>query len=167
MMLMLVAACGCEATARDVWQNVVLPGRADDRPSRGVDLPPAPIPANVPPRRVRSTAQDAEWGVSLDEAIRIALERARVIRILAGRRRRRAGRRIYDAAITQTSIDQALARFDAVLSQANSGSRTDTRRRPRFDRPYASRIVSTPFDSYQSTLALRKRMCSAAASTLH
>ena len=25
MMLMLVAVCGCAVTARDVWQNVVLP----------------------------------------------------------------------------------------------------------------------------------------------
>jgi outer membrane protein TolC len=158
MILLLVAMCGCGVTARDVWQNVVLPEERTVEHREVSDLPPAPIPANEPPRTVFDPRPNTpEWAVSLDEAIRIALERARVIRILTGTTATASGATIYDAAVTQTSIDQALARFDAVLSQANSWSRIDS--------PVAtndltdlsrSRIISTPFDTYQSTLGLTK-----------
>src|SRR5260370_1181814 len=64
-------------------------------------LPPAPIPDNVPPRTVSDLRPDTEeWPLSLDEAIRIALENAKIVRMLAGTTAVASGQTIYDPAIT-------------------------------------------------------------------
>jgi outer membrane protein TolC len=55
----------------------------------------------------------------LDEAIRIALQNAEVIRVLTGVSATSSGRTIYDAAVATTPIDEAVGRFDPVFS-ANS-----------------------------------------------
>ena len=56
----------------------------------------------------------------LDEAIRIALENDRVIRVLAGVTAVNSGRTIYDVAIANTVIDQQQARFDPLITVNNN-----------------------------------------------
>ncbi len=64
--------------------------------------------------------------LSLDEAIRTALLNSEVVRVLAGVTAVSSGRTIYDAAITNTTIDQERARFDPTVSVTNSWDRTET-----------------------------------------
>ena len=95
--------------------------------------------------------------MSLDEAIRIALENAHVVRTLSGLSVVPSGQTIYDAAIVNTTIDQQQARFDPVLSQSNVWSRTNVP----FGvldpfNPFESLITGAPTDAYQSQLGLTK-----------
>lgn len=158
MMLLFLAVGGCGATTHEVLRNIVLPEERTIAYRETSELPSVPIPANVPPRTVLDPRPETpEWALSLDEAIRIAIERSRVVRVLTGITAVSSGQTVYDAAITHTTIDQALARFDAVLAQNNTWSRTNT--------PTASNdltdftrsiITSTPVESYQSNLSLTK-----------
>ncbi len=121
-------------------------------------LPPAPLPETPPPRTVSSPRADTpDWPLSLDEAIRIALENAHVVRTLAGVTAVPSGQTIYDAAIVNTTIDQQQARFDPVLSQNNTWTRSNV---PfgvldPLD-PFQSLITSAPTDAYLSQLSLTK-----------
>jgi outer membrane protein TolC len=63
--------------------------------------------------------------MSLDDAIRIAVQNARVVRQLAGTTATASGRTIYDAAITNTTIDQAQAAFDPAFKWNNTWNRTN------------------------------------------
>jgi outer membrane protein TolC len=158
MMLLFLTTCGCGATTHEVLRNIVLPEERTVAYRDTSELPSVPIPANVPPRTVLDPRLETpEWTLSLDEAIRIALERCRVVRVLAGITAVASGQTIYDAAITQTSIDQALARFDAVLTQNNTWSRTNTPTGSNDLTDFTrSVITNTPVESYQSNLGLTK-----------
>ena len=118
--LTLLAACGCvlpDYGNGNLCQYVILPEQRVIEYHDPSQLPPARIPDNAPPRTVSDPRPDtAEWRLSLDEAIRIALENAKVIRVLAGTTAVSSGQTIYDAAITNTTIDQAQAVFDPVLT---------------------------------------------------
>ena len=77
------------------------------------------------PEPVTVATQDSpaeERFLSLNEALRRALENSEVIRVLAGVSATSSGRTIYDTAIAVTPIDIAKAKFDPVL-QANSTQR--------------------------------------------
>ena len=77
------------------------------------NLPPAPIPQVPPPQTVATPALPGDpKELSLDEAIRIALVNARVIRLLAGLTAQASGRAIYDTAVVNTTIDQEQARIE-------------------------------------------------------
>ena len=87
-------------------------------------LPNTPAPAtisdpqeNVPDRHL-----------SLDEAIRTALANARVVRVLAGVSAVSSGRTIYDAAVTNTGIDQAQGRFDPTVTVQNNWNQVESPR---------------------------------------
>ncbi len=72
-------------------------------------------------------ADRPEYLLSLDEAIRIALSNAEVVRVLTGFSASSTGQTIYDPAITNTQIDQARARFDPNLNLLQSDwSRRET-----------------------------------------
>ena len=115
--LAVVAQCGVCATASDVCNNIILPEQRTIDYHDPAQLPPARIPPNTPPRTVSEPQPGTvEWPLSLDEAIRIALQHAKVIRVLAGTTAIASGQTIYDAAITNTTIDQAQAVFDPVLA---------------------------------------------------
>lgn len=58
--------------------------------------------------------------ISLDEAIRIALEHVEVVRTLAGNTATASGRTIYDAAITNATVDQAKSAFDPTFTINNN-----------------------------------------------
>ena len=75
---------------------------------------------SVPPNTVSTKTELEPFPVSLDDVIRIALDRTDVVRILAGTTAVSSGQTIYDAAITNTTIDQNNARFDPVLSSTNT-----------------------------------------------
>jgi outer membrane protein TolC len=61
--------------------------------------------------------------LSLDEAIRIALVNANVVRVLTGVTATPSGSTIYDAAITNTTIDFERAVFDPTVSVNNTWNR--------------------------------------------
>ena len=119
----------CTRTTRGkVCQNVILPEQRSIEYHDPAQLPPARIPDNVAAaHRLRPAARDAPSGsCRWTRPSRIALENARVIRVLAGTTATSSGQTIYDAAITNTTIDQAQARFDPTLTQNNTWSRTNT-----------------------------------------
>src|SRR5260370_442624 len=156
MSLLLVAACGCGVTAREVWQSVILPEARTIDYRDPLELPAVPIPASAAPKTVSNLRPElTDWHLSLDEAIRIALERTRTVRVLAGTTATASGQTIYDAAITNTTIDQAQARFDPTLTQNNQWSRTNT---PTATTNLAdftrSVITNNATDAYLSTLGL-------------
>src|SRR6202453_2073725 len=126
IILVLLFACGC-GTARDVMQYVIMPEqRTVDQidPDRLPSVPIKPIP---PPRTVSNLRPETrDWNLSLDETIRIALENTKVVRVLAGATVTSSGQTIYDAAITNTTIDQQQAAFDPVLKENNQVGFTNT-----------------------------------------
>src|SRR6187397_1580083 len=73
---------------------------------------PAPLPPSSQPPTVSNPPTGDQRFFALDDAIRTSLGNGRVVRILAGVSAVNSGRTIYDAAITNTTIDQALGRFD-------------------------------------------------------
>ena len=84
-------------------------------------LPRYEMPELPPPPTVTNRTQDLEPRyLTLDDAIRTALANARVVRILAGNTAVASGSTIYDAALTNTSIDQANARSMLVFVSAAS-----------------------------------------------
>ena len=113
-------------TADDVVHSVILPEQRTIEHRDPSELPPARIPQNTPPRTVQDPQLDTpEWRLSLDEALRISLENAKVIRVLAGTAATTSGQTIYEAAITNTTIDQARATFDPVLAQKSTFTHSD------------------------------------------
>jgi outer membrane protein TolC len=160
--LAVVTACGCALPARDVarhvCRNIIMPEQRTIDYRDPAPLPPARIPDSLPPRTVSDPRPDTpEWRLSLDDAIRIALENARVVRVLAGTTATASGQTIYDAAITNTTIDQAQAAFDPALRWNSLWSRTNI---PGgvldLIDPTRADIRGTPTDAYRSDLALTK-----------
>ena len=72
---------------------------------RYAHLPAVDVPTTVDPERQQELPT---YSLTLDEAIRIALDNSEVIRVLGGT----SGRTVYDPAIANTQIDRARARFD-------------------------------------------------------
>jgi outer membrane protein TolC len=90
-------------------------------------LPRAPLPEIPPPATVSEPAPKlAPTELSLDEAIHIALANCQVVRILSGVTATASGQTIYDAAISNTAIDDARSVFDPTLTVKNSWNRIDT-----------------------------------------
>ncbi|MFL5330166.1 MAG: TolC family protein [Gemmataceae bacterium] len=107
--------------------NIILPEARTVKFHDPAQLPPAKIPDAPPPRTVAdSKPNEPQWQLSLDDAIRCALENAKVIRVLAGLTATTSGQTIYDPAITNTTIDQEQARFDPVFTANNHWARTET-----------------------------------------
>jgi outer membrane protein TolC len=180
--LVLLTACGCGLAPDDVVRNIILPEQRSIEYRDPSQFPPAHLPDSVPPRTVTNHRPETqEWPLSLDEAIRIALENSRVIRTLAGTFAVASGRTIYDAAIVNTTIDQAQAVFDPTLKWNNTWNRTNVpmgefegaaaapgstgttgtgatgtpTARPRFG-PLETFITSTPSDAYHTDAGLTK-----------
>src|SRR4029079_10872579 len=88
-------------------------------------LPRPPIPPPPPPPTVSNPAPPVTpQEMSLDDAIRIALANSKVVRILAGTTAVSSGQTIYDPAITNTTVDEARAGFDPVVTANNTFSRS-------------------------------------------
>jgi outer membrane protein TolC len=80
------------------------------------------LPTSSRPPTVVDASYDRapELRLSLDEAIRTALENDRVIRVLAGETAINSGRTIYDVAIANTVVDQQTARFNPFITVNNN-----------------------------------------------
>lgn len=90
-------------------------------------LPRYELPETPPPPTVTNRTQDLEPRyLTLDDAIRTALQNARVVRVLAGTTAVASGSTIYDAALTNTSIDQANARFDPTVTVNQTFNRLES-----------------------------------------
>jgi outer membrane protein TolC len=118
-------------------------------------IPDMPAPATV----VGAAARQATWQLSLDEAIRIALENVDVVRVVAGTTAVASGETIYGPAITNTTIDQSRAAFDPTLQSTNTFYRTEA--------PYGSLlstnplrygITANPAEGFNSTTGVSKQL---------
>jgi outer membrane protein TolC len=119
----MVALPTCVSNGETVWQ-VLLPEQRQIRVRHPSDLPRAPVPTTSPPPTVSNPRFDAApRELSLDEAIRTALINSEVVRVLTGVTAVSSGLTIYDAAITNTTIDQERARFDPTVSVTNTWDR--------------------------------------------
>lgn len=115
-----------EADGQWLWDALVREQRRIQvrHPSQ---LPRAPVPETPPPPTVSNPRLDVvPSDLSLDEAIRTALVNSEVVRVLAGVTAVASGRTIYDAAITNTTIDRERARFDPNRSVSNTWDHTET-----------------------------------------
>jgi len=86
----------------------------------------ARIPAVGSPLTVDTQGEIPEQFLSLDNAIRIALDNTEVVRVLAGVRAVASGATIYDAPITSTTIDQQQGRFDPTIGAGNTWNRLES-----------------------------------------
>jgi hypothetical protein len=94
-----------------------------------VGVPPIPTPQTVAP----GPAPRRAVALSLDEAIRVALDNSEIVRILAAGQVVSSGQSVYDPAIAATSVDRARSRFDPrynVSNTFNQIQRSSTSRRP-------------------------------------
>lgn len=114
-----VVCCGWLALSAAGPVRAQEPWRAILPEQRNMDIR---TPARIPARRFSDVptpptvtdpapAEAATWNLSLDQAIRTALDNSDVIRVLGGS----SGRTIYDPAVANTQIDVARGRFDPNL----------------------------------------------------
>jgi outer membrane protein TolC len=156
--LALAGAVGCASSPGEFRRNIIMPEQQSIDCVDPAQLPSVAIPDAPPPRTVTDPQPDtAEWQLSLDEAIRIGIEHAKVIRVLAGTTATSSGQTIYDAAITNTTIDQAQARFDPTITDSNTWSGTNT---PiavlNLAKPGQALIPNAETDAFLSNLGMTK-----------
>jgi hypothetical protein len=114
-----ILAAGCRSPA-EIY-SIVHPEQRKIEYRCPESFPPAELPSSIAPRTVTlPTNGEASRILSLDECIRIALDNSDVVRVLTGFLVVPSGQTIYDPAITNTTIDQARARFDPILSANNT-----------------------------------------------
>lgn len=115
------------ATAQEPLR-MILPEQRSLVIRRPEDLVQVAVPTVPPPATVSDPQFDlAPRYLSLDEAIDIALNNSEVVRVLTGVTASTSGRSVYDAAITNTAIDQQRAAFDPQLRVDN---RWDSNKQP-------------------------------------
>jgi len=162
---LLVFAGGCGDGVR--W--LIMPEQRSIDVRDVSDLPKARIPEIPPPPTVSNPQSEATIRpLSLDEAIRIALENSKVIRVLAGTTAVASGRTIYDPAISNTVIDQEQARFDPTLDVNNAFNRTEqpTAVLDPLD-PIGAAIVGSRTDDYDFNLGLSQTTISGGTASLN
>ncbi len=140
-------------------RRYTFPEQRDIQVRDPLELPTASLPDIPPPNTVDDADSQLEvLNLSLDEAIRRALERAEVIRVLTGVSASTSGRTIYDVAISNTGIDQQNALFDPTFSINSTFNRVD--------RPFAvldpanpgqSLILGSTTDSLNTSIGLSKK----------
>ena len=121
--LLLLCLAGCTAGSPFA---LVYPEQRHLDIREPTQLPKAPLPAVPPPATVASPPPAVPpEEMSLDQAIHIALENSKVVRILTGIVVTSSGKTIYDTAISNTNIDVARAPFDPTLTLKNTVTRLD------------------------------------------
>jgi outer membrane protein TolC len=119
-------------------------------------FPAIPLPpSSPPPTYSRPPTGDTRY-FALDDAIRTSLENGRVVRLLAGVTAVSSGRTIYDPAIVNTTIDQALGRFDPFFQVNNNWNHFDQPFGAIIDPVNGNRIVGATRDQYDMNLSLAK-----------
>ncbi len=116
------------------------------------------IPDSPNPSTVANPQPELEQTkLSLDDAIRIALDNSEIVRVLTGVSATSSGQSIYDVAATNTTIDQQNARFDPTLSLTNTFNRLENPQAI-FDPndPTKALITGVRNDGFNSVLNLEK-----------
>ncbi len=109
------------------FPRLLAPGQSTIEVRSPAELPHVAIPDVPPPATVANPeAALPQRQLTLDEAIRIALTNSEVVRILAGVTAASSGQTIYDTAIVNNQVDDAVSRFDPTLQVNNSLNRTET-----------------------------------------
>jgi outer membrane protein TolC len=130
------------ATHGDPRWPIFMPEQRTIRVRHPSDLPHVPAPTTLQPPTVANPQFDAPpYDLPLDVAIRTALANSNVVRVLAGFTVVSSGRTIYDAAITNTTIDEQQGRFDPAVSITNTWDR--------FEPPVA---IEDPLDPTRSII---------------
>jgi outer membrane protein TolC len=114
-------------------------------------LPDIPAPSTVS----QPQAELPAWQIPLDEAIRVALGNANVVRVLGGVTASSSGQTIYDTAIVNTDIDEVRARFDPAVRVNNTWSGADRPARPRD--PQQTEIFGQQSDDYDLDVGVSKQ----------
>jgi outer membrane protein TolC len=134
-------------------------------------LPRVRLPDVPTPPSVSHPLERQRLPLSLDNAIRIALENSEVVRVLTGAGATSSGSTIYDPAITNTQVDQARARFDPNLQVLNDFDQidrpgaADVRQNPAD--PPDVRILGRRTDQYNLDLGLSKTTVSGGTASLN
>lgn len=106
---------------------IVLPEQRSIDVTRPPGIPSVQLPyMDAPPVPSSMTRESVERLLSLDDAIRIALENSEVVRILGGVTATTSGQTIYSVPTANTAIDQAQGRFDPTVSVNNTFNQFDT-----------------------------------------
>jgi outer membrane protein TolC len=109
------------------WPRLFLPEQRCFSVRDPSQLPHARLPDTSPPPTVSEPqAELPARNLSLDEALRIALDQSAAVRVLAGVTAVASGRTIYDTAIANTEIDAQRARFDPSVRVNNGWNRTES-----------------------------------------
>ena len=122
------------------------------------ELPKYRLRESPPPSMVSKPQDELEpILLPLDDAIRMALTNADVIRVLIGTAATSSGRTVYDTSVTNTFIDERNARFDPTVSSNNTFNRTETPVGV-FDpfNPTRSLITGTRTDGFNTNSGLSK-----------
>lgn len=125
-------------------------------------FPAIPLPPSAPPPTVANPPTGDTRYFPLDDAIRTCLANDRVIRVLAGVGAVNSGRTIYDAAITNTLVDQALGRFDPFVTVTNNWDHLDLPRAVFLDPTNpdplnrSPAILGAPINQYSLAAAVAK-----------
>lgn len=168
ILLWTVACCGWAAAADPAQAQQSLPFTLPEQRSLPLPdenrFPAGSVLATDVPYTVsdRDLALQAE-PLSLDEAIRVALANARVVRFLAGVTASTSGRTIYDVAINNTGIDVQNALFDpnfSITSTLNKSDRPGAIPDPL--NPGQSLITGSSTDSVNTSISLSQRMMNGA-----
>jgi len=145
--IVLIVLMGCQG-AREI-RDIVHPEQRQITYRAPEALPYEPIPLTSAPRTVSYEVNGEEdLRLSLDEAIRIALQNAEVIRVIGGVSASSSGRTIYDPGIANTAIDQARGRFDPTISINNTLSENQQPSGVFIPGPPGAAIRSTTTDGY-------------------
>jgi outer membrane protein TolC len=152
--ILIVLAAGKMLPAQEK-RRLILPEQRQMEFRDPEQLPKVRLPDVPPPPTVSQPGGETVWILSLDEAIRIALANAEVVRIAAGNTAVSTGETIYDPAISNTQIDQNRARFDPVAQSENTFSRIN---QPQgvFVTPSQVQIQGIPTEGYQSSSGVSK-----------
>lgn len=124
LLLSTTAQTGCESV--QAIRSKVHPEQREIAYRPPELLPRAPLPTAAPPRTVTQPDNgQPELRLTLDQAIRLSLDNAEVIRVLAGDLAVSSGQTIYDPGIANTAIDQARGRFDPRIEVNNTFNRNE------------------------------------------
>jgi len=128
-------------------------------------FPRARLPDVPDPPTVGDPQNDREsLLLSLDDAIRLALENSEVVRVLTGAGAASSGSTIYDPAIANTQIDEARGAFDPRLGLGNRFDRIET---PRAFGPAPDVVIDGDrLDQYRMDLGLSKTTASGGTASL-
>jgi outer membrane protein TolC len=146
---------GCGTFRNTIPETCPEQTRIEFRPPEA--FPRTPLPRTNAPRTFTNPDNGRqELRLSLDEAIRIALDNSEVIRVLAGVTAVSSGQTMYDPAIANTAIDLERSRFDPTVTIGNTFSSDDTAVGVFTPGPPGARIGGTNVDAYDFSADVSK-----------